>query len=202
MGELGFASDDLIVAYDDIGGSVAARLWWMLDNLGHPGGAAVLNGGLQAWLAAGYDLSAEEVALPEGRMKLDTTWTNVIERKELADRLGALTLLDARSPERYRGEVEPVDPIAGHIPTAVNAPVAANLDGMGRMKTADELLAAYRPLLQDGKPSVVACGSGTTACHDILAMRVAGLPEPMLYAGSYSDWSRSGMPVVTGPDAP
>jgi thiosulfate/3-mercaptopyruvate sulfurtransferase len=112
IGELGFASDDLIVAYDDIGGSVAARLWWMLDNLGHRGGAAVLNGGLQAWLAAGYDLSAGEVALPPGRMKLDATWTNVIERSDLADKLGALTFstpgrrnaIEARSNRSIRSQ--------------------------------------------------------------------------------------------------
>jgi len=200
MGELGFGSDDLIVAYDDVGGSIAARMWWMLDNLGHSGGAAVLDGGVQAWRAAGYDLSSEEVMHPPRRMKLRTKWTNVIERDDLARRLGALTLLDARSPERYRGEVEPIDPVAGHIPTAVSAPVNDNLDAKGRMKTADELRAAYRPLLEDGRPTVVACGSGTTACHDILALRVAGLPEPILYVGSYSDWSRSGMPIATGSD--
>src|SRR3954453_22222677 len=107
MGELGFASDDLIVAYDDIGGSVAARLWWMLDNLGHPGGAAVLNGGIQAWQSAGFELSGDDVSSSPGRMELAREWSNVIARPDLANRLGAVTLLDARAPERYRGEVEP-----------------------------------------------------------------------------------------------
>jgi thiosulfate/3-mercaptopyruvate sulfurtransferase len=196
--ELGFGSDDLIVAYDDLGGTIAARLWWMLDNLGHRGGAAVLNGGIQAWQRAGYELTADVPARAPGRIDLAAQWSNVVVRSELATRLGTIALLDARAPERYRGEVEPIDPVAGHIPSALNAPAAANVDASGRLKSSEELRAAYLELIDSAAPVVVSCGSGVTACHDILAMRLAGLPDPALYVGSYSDWSRSGMPVALG----
>lgn len=198
IGELGFGSDDFIVAYDDLGGAIAARMWWMLDNLGHRGGVAILDGGIQAWTRAGYELSPDPVVPTPKSMELGTSWRNVIERSELARRLGDVTLLDARAAERYRGEVEPIDPKAGHIPTAVNAPTAENVDEVGRMRPAQELWARYRGLVAAERPVVVSCGSGTTACHDVLAMRIAGLEEPILYVGSFSDWSRSGMPVVEG----
>ena len=112
-----------------------------------------------------------------------------------------MLLLDARAPERYRGEVEPVDPVAGHIPTAVSAPIGTNLDADGRLKSLDDLRAGYAALgitpASDGDV-VISCGSGTSATHHSLAMRAAGLPDPILYVGSYSDWSRSGEPVATG----
>jgi len=200
MERAGIASDTFVVAYDDLGGSVAARLWWMLDNLGHHGGVAVLDGGIQGWVAGGQPLSTDEPRYPAGDLELASAWTNVIARDELARRLGEVDLLDARAPERYRGEIEPIDPIAGHIPTAVSAPTMANLDASGRFLAPDALRGRYAQLLQGDRPAVTACGSGTTACHNSLAMRLAGLPDPILYVGSYSDWSRSGMPVVTGAD--
>lgn len=198
MGELGFGSDDLIVAYDDSGGAIAARLWWMLDNLGHKGGVAVLDGGIGAWTAAGYELATDDPESPPTTMKLGSDWRNVVEREELAGRLSELTVVDARAAERYRGEVEPIDPVAGHIPTAINLPLTGNLDASGRFKSAAALRIDYAPSQRSGRRTVLSCGSGTTACHDIIAMRIAGLPEPLLYVGSYSDWSRSGMPVATG----
>jgi thiosulfate/3-mercaptopyruvate sulfurtransferase len=145
MAELGFGSDDFIVAYDDAGGTIAARLWWMLDNLGHRGGVAVLDGGIQAWRAADHELVQDEPTSAPATMELAAKWHDVIERDVLARKLGEVTLVDARAPERYRGEVEPVDPAAGHIPTAVNLPVANNLGGSasGPFKSADELRAAY-----------------------------------------------------------
>jgi thiosulfate/3-mercaptopyruvate sulfurtransferase len=122
-------------------------------------------------------------------------WSHTIDRDTLAGRLGTVTLIDARAPERYRGDVEPVDPVAGHIPTARSLPTGGNLDDDGRFRDPDALRGRYAPL---GEGVVTSCGSGITACHDALAMRIAGLPDPLLYAGSYSDWSRSGMPVATG----
>jgi thiosulfate/3-mercaptopyruvate sulfurtransferase len=201
MGELGLGSDDLIVAYDDSAGAIAARMWWMLDNLGHRGGVAVLDGGIQSWVAAGYELSTDETQASAATMELGAEWSNVVERDELADRLSELTVVDARAAERYRGEFEPIDPVAGHIPGAVNLPLTNNLDTTGRFKSAEQLRIDYGHVVRDDKPAVLSCGSGTTACHSIIAMRVAGLPEPLLYVGSYSDWSRSGMPVVAGSQA-
>ena len=120
------------------------------------------------------------------------------ERFAHADRLGTLTLLDVRAPERYRGDVEPVDPVAGHIPGARNAPAAGNTGPDGRFLAPDVLRARYAALGADNGPVVVACGSGVNATQAALAMRIAGLPDPLLYPGSYSDWSTAGLPVATG----
>lgn len=199
LGEAGIGTDDFVVAYDDAGGTTAARLWWMLDNLGHRGGAAVLDGGIQAWTAAGHALSTDMPALPPAALALGTAWHDVIERDELARRLGTVSLLDARAPERYRGEIEPIDPVAGHIPTAQCYATAGNLAADGRL-LAPALLRERFASAAGAGPVVLYCGSGTNACHNALAMRVAGLPDPILYAGSFSDWSRSGMPVTTGVD--
>jgi thiosulfate/3-mercaptopyruvate sulfurtransferase len=198
MERLGVGSETLVVAYDDAGGTVAARLWWMLDDLGHRGGAAVLDGGIDAWTAAGHPLSTHAASYPPARLELGGAWSRVITRPDLAARLEEVTLIDARAPERYRGEAEPIDPVAGHIPGALNVPTDANLDADGRFLPRDELRARYQALAA-GKPVVASCGSGVTSCHNALAMRIAGLPDPILYAGSYSDWTRSGMPIATGP---
>jgi thiosulfate/3-mercaptopyruvate sulfurtransferase len=200
LGRAGIGDDDLVVAYDDVGGWVAARLWWMLDVLGHDR-VAVLDGGIDAWVAAGGALSTDEPIFPPAELHLADRWSRVIDRTELKARLGDVVLLDARAPARYRGETEPVDPVAGHIPTAINAPVDGNLAD-GRFRSPDELVARLRDLGVDGSagPVVTSCGSGTSALHHALAMRVAGLPDPILYVGSYSDWSRSGEPIVTGPE--
>jgi thiosulfate/3-mercaptopyruvate sulfurtransferase len=196
----GIGSRHLVVAYDDTGGTTAARLWWMLDNLGHAH-VAVLDGGIQAWQAAGHQLTAEEPTHPPAELRLGDRWTRVIEREELAARLGGLTLLDARAPERYRGEVEPIDPAAGHIPTALNRPTAGNLDTDGRFLSPEKLRRRLSSGAgSEGRDVVTSCGSGTTACHHALAMRIAGLPDPTLYVGSFSDWSRAGMPIATGPE--
>ncbi len=200
LGRLGIGSDDFVVAYDDDSGTTAARLWWMLDNLGHRGGAAVLDGGMRAWQAAGFELAQDERQFPPAVLELAGEWRNVIARDDLALRLGSVTLLDVRAAERYRGEVEPIDPKAGHIPTAVNAPAANDGDVRGVMRSADELRATYGGLVVDDRPTVVSCGSGVTACHSALAMRISGMPDPILYVGSFSDWSRSGMPVTDGPE--
>ena len=201
LGAAGIGDDTFVVAYDDVGGWVAARLWWMLDNLGHAD-VAVLDGGVAAWTAAGGTLETGDAPPPAPRdLHLDGEWHGVIDREELKTRLGSVVLLDARGAPRYRGETEPVDPVAGHIPTAVSAPYDGNLAD-GRFRTPDELAARFRDLRADGStgPVVTSCGSGTSAIHHTIAMRLAGLPDPILYVGSYSDWSRSGEPVLTGPD--
>jgi thiosulfate/3-mercaptopyruvate sulfurtransferase len=217
LAALGIGREHRVVTYDDAGGTVAARLWWMLDVLGHPR-TAVLDGGIAAWRAAGLPLSADVPARGGGATwpDLPRVWPRTIDRAALAPRLGALMLLDARAPERYRGDVEPVDPIAGHIPTAVNAPTGSFLAPDGRFLASDALAARFAALgaaagtalgpagavgAAGERPVVVSCGSGVNACQLALAMRAAGLPDPLLYPGSYSDWSRSGMPVATG-DAP
>jgi thiosulfate/3-mercaptopyruvate sulfurtransferase len=106
-----------------------------------------------------------------------------------------VTLLDARAGERFRGEIEPIDPIPGHIPTAISAPTMDNVDGSGYFRDQSVLKARFAGLVADDRATVNYCGSGTNACHNALAMRLAGLPDPILYVGSYSDWSRSGMPI-------
>lgn len=200
MEGLGIGTTTFVVAYDDQGGAIASRLWWMLDNLGHRGGVAVLDGGIQAWVGAGHPVATTEPAYQPAELKLGDRWTNVIARPELAARLGTLTLLDARAPERYRGEVEPIDPVAGHIPTAINVPTAGNVDAGGHLLPADHLRARFVGITGVGGEVVSACGSGVTACHNALAMRLAGLPDPIIYVGSYSDWSRSSMRIATGPE--
>ena len=200
MGALGIGPDTTVVAYDDGSGVPASRLWWMLDALGHRS-VRLLDGGIAAWRAAGEPLEDGEPAAPvPASLGLTAIWPRTIERDELQARLGELTLLDVRAGERYRGEVEPVDPRPGHIPGAVSAPSAANLGPDGLLQAPDALAARYGSLGAVGGEVVVSCGSGVTACHTALAMRVAGLPDPVLYAGSYSDWVTAGLPVLTGPD--
>ncbi len=198
MGELGIGPDTMVVAYDDGSGVPASRLWWMLDALGHRQ-VRVLDGGIRAWQAAGQLVSSEagpgvEPATPS----LAGAWPRTIDRDALRDRMDELTLLDVRAAERYRGEVEPVDPLPGHIPGAVSAPSTANAGPDGTFRAADELAARFITLGAAAGDVVVSCGSGVTACHTALAMRIAGLRDPILYAGSYSDWVTAGLPVVTG----
>ena len=199
LGALGIGSEHLVVVYDDSNGTVAGRLWWMLDDLGHPH-VSLLDGGLTAWLAVGGTLSTRVPTFAPARLDVADRWTHVIDRDELFDRLASVSLLDVRAPERYRGEVEPVDRIPGHIPTARNAPASGDLRPDGRFLGADVLAQRFRDLASDGTPVVVSCGSGVTACHAAIAMRIAGLPAPLLYAGSYSDWTAADLPVVTGPE--
>ena len=191
---LGFDDASTIVAYDDAGGTIAARLWWMLDDLGHPD-VRLLDGGIQGWTAIGGDLTAEVPSPQPGRLTLRDAWSRTIDREALETRLGSVAVIDARAPERYRGEVEPVDGIPGHIPTALNRPSGGNLGPDGRFLTADALRARFAPL---GDEIVSYCGSGVTACHNAFAIRMAGLPDPLVYAGSYSDWTRAGRPVAAG----
>lgn len=194
MAELGIDDASDVVVYDDAGGTVAARLWWMLDDLGHRR-VHVLDGGIAAWAAIGGPVTREVAAYPAGRLTLRDHWTRTIDRDGLVARLGSVGLIDARAPERYRGDVEPVDAVPGHIPTAVNLPLAGNLGPDERFRDPKALRARFEHL---GDEVVSYCGSGVNACHNALAMRVAGLPDPLLYPGSYSDWAGTGMPIATG----
>jgi thiosulfate/3-mercaptopyruvate sulfurtransferase len=199
MGELGFGTDDRIVVYDDAGGTVAARLWWMLDALEHRD-TRLLDGGIDAWLAAGGELVTGHIARPPADLALAATWPRTLDRAEIARRRPGRALVDMRAPERYRGEVEPVDPVAGHIPGALALPALALLGEDKRLLSPEDLRRRLSTVLPevDGIELVVSCGSGVTACLGVLATRVAGLPDATLYPGSYSDWSRSGMPIATG----
>lgn len=199
--EAGIGSEHEVVAYDDVGGWVAARLWWMLDDLGHDR-VAVLDGGYPAWVAEGRPVSRDVPEFPPANLTLAETWTNTIDRTGVIERLGGIILLDARGGPRYRGEIEPIDPIPGHIPTAISAPTDGNLGPDGRLLDGPTLSERFRALGADGSagPVVTSCGSGVSACLNSLAMRVAGLPDPILYPGSYSDWSRAGLPVEVGPE--
>jgi thiosulfate/3-mercaptopyruvate sulfurtransferase len=196
MVSLGIGDKHEVVAYDDAGGSIAARLWWMLEDLGHPR-VRVLDGGIATWIAVGGALTAEVRTDPGAPLTLRDTWWRVIDREAIAARLraGDIALIDARATERYRGDLEPVDPLPGHIPGALSLPTAGNLGPDGRFLDPEVLRARFDTL---GPEVVTSCGSGVTACHNALAMRVAGLPDPILYPGSYSDWATAGMPVARG----
>jgi thiosulfate/3-mercaptopyruvate sulfurtransferase len=204
LGRLGIAADTPVVTYDRQGGPYAARLWWMLRWMGH-GPVAVLDGGTKAWTAAGGALlpstadSAAPAALPPYPER--PARATRIDTATLAARLGRSPLIDARSAARFRGETEPFDPIAGHIPGALNRFHGDNLQADGRFRPAAELRAAFAPLLGLASPAdaVHSCGSGVTACHNLLAMEHAGLTGSALYGGSWSEWvSDPSRPVARG----
>jgi thiosulfate/3-mercaptopyruvate sulfurtransferase len=203
-GALGIDGDVQVVAYDDAGGAFAARLWWLLRWLGHEA-VAVLDGGLRAWREAGGPLS-REVPRPTPRQfvaRRDDSRSVDAARLALALDAGRCVLIDARAAERFAGEVEPIDPIAGHVPGARCAPFAANLGPDGLFLPAADLRARYGALLGARAPGelVAMCGSGVTACHDLLALEIAGLPGARLYAGSWSEWIRDpARPVARGRD--
>ncbi len=190
----GIGQNTQVVAYDDKAGSIAARLWWMLRWLGHDA-VAVLDGGWQAWTSAGFPATADLPAaapahfIPQPRPE----WIADAGQVEQLRQNQAFCVLDARAPERFNGEVEPIDPVAGHIPGAVNAPFSLNLEN-GRFKDPEILKAQFKALIGD-KPAentVFYCGSGVTACHDILAFAHAGLGDARLYPGSWSEWIADG----------
>lgn len=203
LGRWGIAADTQVVVYDAGDGSMAAaRLWWLLRVIGHRR-VAVLDGGLATWQAAGLAVTTDiPVVAPvpayPGRFDRD----QIASVGEVAARLKHAPgwLLDARAGERFRGEVEPLDPVAGHVPGAVNRPFALNVHD-GRLRPAADLRAALQPLIGAHPPEqvVLMCGSGVTACHLLLAMEVAGLSGARLYADSWSGWvSDSTRPVATG----
>lgn len=198
MGRMGFGQDQVIVAYDDAGGANAARLWWMLRDIGHDQ-VHVLDGGITAWRGAGRPVDAHQPARMAAPMAVRPSATRQLDRDELRRGLGTLNLLDARAAERYRGDEEPVDVVAGHIPTALSATMADNLRADGTFRDRQSLHERFAALgVGDDRETVVYCGSGVAACHNALAIVLAGLPEPILYPGSWSDWSTSGGEVALG----
>ena len=203
LSSVGFANDMQAVVYDRNGANYCGRLWWMLKWAGH-GKVAMLDGGLQAWQAAGGAVSSgEEPAHFQTNFMLAPTLATLVDAQTVADQLGrpAQTLIDARATPRFKGEIEPLDPVAGHIPGALNRPFGQNLMPDGTFKTAAELKAEFEQLLGARDPATVVhhCGSGVSALPNLIAMEIAGLGHTALYAGSWSDWcSDPDRPVARG----
>lgn len=188
-----------VVCYDAQGGMYAARAWWLLRWLGHAA-VAVLDGGLGAWQAAGGTLQAGSAEAPGAAPYPATTPAMpTLDATALQAALGRVRLVDARAPERYRGDTEPLDPVAGHIPGATNRFFKLNLQADGRFRPAAELRAEFDAWGTPPEQVVHSCGSGVTACHNLLAMAHAGLPATRLYPGSWSEWcSDPARPVARG----
>jgi len=189
LGAQGLEAADRIVCYDAGNGTMAARLWWMLRWVGHEA-VAVLDGGLAKWIAESRPLTSEIKAFPGTVFPFKVHPEMEIRVKPLETRSEQALLLDARAPQRFRGEQEPIDPVAGHIPGAVNRFCTENLMPDGSFKSSSRLQEEFKSLLQNRTPEEVVhyCGSGVAACHNLLAMEIAGLPGSRLYAGSWSEW--------------
>jgi thiosulfate/3-mercaptopyruvate sulfurtransferase len=184
-----------VVVYDDMGGMFAARAWWLLRWLGHEA-VAVLDGGLPAWAAAGLPTETASVEWPRGDFVRHQALTREVDAQGVL-RHPTAARVDARAEERFAGIKEPIDHTAGHIPGAVCIPAAGNLDPNQRFLPGDQLAQRFKAL---GREVICYCGSGVTAAHNILAMRIAGLEEPLLYAGSWSEWIEDRTrPIATGP---
>jgi thiosulfate/3-mercaptopyruvate sulfurtransferase len=220
MAELGIDRHSQVVAYDDANGSIAARLWWMLRWLGHAA-AAVLDGGFKAWTEADGELqsgespnptAAQGQSAPPGQpaaharpfpLPLHPNSRSVVTTADLeqAPRDAQAVLIDARAKERFAGQTEPIDSVAGHIPGALNHPFTANLDADSRFLPAAELRRRWGELLAGRHPEqlIAMCGSGVTACHNLLSLEIAGLTGGKLYAGSWSEWIRDPQrPIAQG----
>lgn len=197
LGRIGVSPETFVVTYDSVGGAIASRLWWMLRSVGHER-VAVLDGGFPAWVGAGEPVTAVVPEPAAVRHPVPTSWTRVVDADRVADELdrGSSTVIDARAGERFRGETEPIDPRAGHIPGAINIFHGDNLDTNGFHRSHEALRSRFARV---GAAPIVYCGSGVTACHDLLAMSVAGIDDAVLYPGSWSDWSSDPTrPVATG----
>lgn len=188
FGRWGIGPETQVVAYDDRGGVMASRLWWMLRTSGHAR-VAVLDGGWPAWVEAGGPVSSEPVDVAPVVYRASHQPGAQVGLEEVLD---APLLIDSRGATRYAGREEPLDPVAGHIPGALNRHYADNLDAAGRFHSAEQLRREFEALLGDTPPQEVAfyCGSGVSACHNLLAMTHAGLATPRLYVGSWSQWCR------------
>jgi thiosulfate/3-mercaptopyruvate sulfurtransferase len=202
LGRWGIDGSATVIAYDEASGAIAARLWWLLRWLGHAR-CAVLDGGLVAWAGSGRALEQAAPSFEPRRYDArPAARGSVVATNEIAERQAAGDLLvDVRAAPRYRGEQEPIDPKAGHVPGAVNRPVSANVTSSGAFRPPAELRAELTELLagRDAGRVIAMCGSGVTACHLLLAMAAAGLDDGRLYAGSWSEWIREpARPIATG----
>lgn len=185
----GIDDDTQVIAYDAHGGMFAARLWWMLKWVGHDA-VAVLDGGLPAWLAQGMFVSTETTSRMLGTLTDQASLVAVVGVDDVLKNLTECTrtVVDARAADRFRGENETIDPVGGHIPGAKNRFFKENLQVDGRFKSADQLRSEFSELIKNPEQAIMQCGSGVTACHNLLALEVAGLPGAALYPGSWSEW--------------
>ena len=192
LGSIGFSNEMQAVVYDRQGVNYAGRLWWMLKWVGHDN-VAVLDGGLQAWQATEAITSEVDALRPPATFKLGLEKAQLVMTTTVEKQLGrpTQTIVDARAAPRFRGEVEPLDPVAGHIPGALNRPFAQNIGADGKFKPAAVLKAEFEALLAGRDPASVVhhCGSGVSAVPNVIAMELAGLGHTALYAGSWSEWS-------------
>jgi len=207
--ESGVSDDTLVVAYDDFGGAFASRLWWLMHRLGHLS-VCVLDGGWSSWVAGGFLVDTAPLSEQANIPTAEGTMLEAVEDPQLeisVDQVlsADVALIDSRASQRYLGLEEPIDPVAGHIPGAINRPWMDNLTDEMMFKSPDDLKVRFTPLLDDDSPPMPLafyCGSGVTACHNILASQIAGLPMPKLYAASWSGWISSGdRPIVTNEDS-
>ncbi|MFM8464997.1 MAG: sulfurtransferase [Burkholderiaceae bacterium] len=189
-----------VIAYDAHGGMFAARVWWMLRWVGHKS-VAVLDGGLPAWEALGGELTQAVINRPRGSITPQASLVSSVSADDVLANLSARArvVLDARAADRFRGENETIDPVAGRIPGARNRWFKDNLQADGKFKSPDLLRAEYSALIKSPESTIMQCGSGISACHNLLAMDIAGLPGAMLYPGSWSEWSADpSRPVAVG----
>jgi thiosulfate/3-mercaptopyruvate sulfurtransferase len=196
----GINDDTQVVAYDAHGGMFAARLWWLLHWLGHPA-VAVLDGGLAAWQSQGLPLVTMVVTRSGGTIGDKPSLMHTVTVEDVESNLVTQTrvVVDARAADRFRGENETIDPVGGHIPGAKNRFFKDNLTPDGRFKSAEQLKQEFSPLFAAAPQAIMQCGSGVTACHNLLALEVAGLPGAALYPGSWSEWcSDPARPVAAG----
>jgi thiosulfate/3-mercaptopyruvate sulfurtransferase len=194
LGDWGIGNNTQVVAYDDAGGAFAGRLWWLLRCIGHDK-VAVLNGGIKHWQKQGFPITTTLPKIKPATFRPylnEAVWLNALQVQNSLARK-SICLIDARTPERYRGEQEPIDPVAGHIPGALNRAFQLNLDGNGLFLSAEQLCEQFNRLIGTTAPEQVVhyCGSGVTACYNLLAMEHAGLTGSKLYAGSWSEWIRN-----------
>lgn len=199
----GIHNDTQVIAYDAHGGMFAARLWWLLRSIGHAN-VAVLDGGLGAWTTAGF---AIETAIPspvQGSISVRATLTRQVDVQQVLANLSSpagqrLQVVDARAADRFRGENETIDPVGGHIPGAVNRFFKDNLQADGRFKSATELRAEWSQKFTEPAQAIMQCGSGVTACHNLLALEIAGMSGAALYPGSWSEWcADASRPLAVG----
>jgi thiosulfate/3-mercaptopyruvate sulfurtransferase len=191
--EWGIKNDTQVIAYDDISGAFAARLWWMMRWVGHSK-IAVLNGGMQQWAQQGFILSQDKVEFAEGDFSGAANMDWLVDIDTIRTELGAnkITLIDARAKDRFTGKDKTIDPVPGHIPGAQNLPFGGNLTKDGLFETADAINQRFIKIIQDQPLTNVVnmCGSGVTACHNLLAQAIAGIPPTKIFIGSWSQWIR------------